>query len=391
MDKFISIIKHKHFILGIIITLVLVCAVMILNGHVWLEGVHRNHIDTFQTPLTSCDKLYTIKGNTPLNLLDIRYPDSDDFLTFTFNSNVSELKLTSLITGQVYTSTNKDNDKLTHEIYGPEPGEYEILIKYDCQPSGVDRARIIINPVFNFAGRENTYYRLPITGWTPSANMEILVGNIDQTPYNSSELTLNMQQFNMVQLKVQLPKLAEYINKLTEIGFRSSAAKKEYISRITHIESYIPVSIEGTLEIIGLNDGSPIPKSNLPNPRLIFPQIGCTNSKMCCIASGLCTVTIRNVRTNHVYKLTMYVKYQRPGSIGYRTTLYRELRITVTDPTNSNDLTTGVSNKLNDYTNMISRNADLQLKFEREQQRQDMKLDVLEDQQNNIFDKVASI
>ena len=87
----------------------------------------------------------------------------------------------------------------------------------------------------------------------------------------------------------------------------------------------------------------------------------------------------------------MYVKYQRPDSpVGYRTTLTKTLNINVVDPSNGNDLTVAdSSNKLTDYTDKIARNAELQLKFERAQGVQDVKLSVLEDEQNRLFDKVA--
>jgi hypothetical protein len=391
---FIELLKHKHFILGVIIILVLICSVMVLNGDAWLEGVHRRYVEPFQDTTTTqppcVDKTYTIKGNTPLNLLDIRYPDSDDFLTFTFKTPVSSIKLTSMTTRQVITSTTTDTAKLIHEVYAA-PGEYEMLIYYVCQPAGPDRSRIFINPVFNFAGRENTYYRLPIhTGWTDGANQEILVATMDQTPTNTADLTINMQQFNKVEFKVQLPKLSEYKNKLTEIGFGSTSDKTEYTSRIARLESYIPVSLEGELEIL-LKDGQPIPKSNFPNPRLIFPPIGCTDTTMCCMATGIYTVTMRNVRKDHKYRVTMYLKYQRPDSpTGYRTTLVKELTVTVTD-NNEYDLTEGVNTKFTYYTDMIAKNAELQLKFERAQSVQDVKLSVLEDEQNKLFDKVARV
>lgn len=392
---FIELLKHKHFILGVIIILVLVCSVMVLNGGAWLEGVHRRYIEPFQVGGSQCDKSYTIKGNpnplTAANLLDIRYPDSDDFLTFTFNTAVSKIKLTSMTTREERLSTTDDTAKLKHEVYA-EPGEYEMLIYYICQPAGPERNRIVISPVFNFAGRENTYYRLPITGWTPAANQEILVATMDQTPTNTADLTLNMQQFNKVEFKVQLPKLSEYKNKLTEIGFGSTSDKTEYTNRIARLESYIPVSLEGELEMLGLSDGQPIPKSNFPNPRLIFPQIGCIDTTMCCLSTGTCTVTMRNVRNKHKYRVTMYLKYQRPDSpSGYRTTLKKELTITVTD-TDGYDLTTlGAGNKLTDYTDRIAKNAELQLKFERAQGIQDVKLGVLEDEQNRVFDMVARV
>jgi hypothetical protein len=391
---FIELLKHKHFILGVIIILVLVCAVMVLNGGEWLEGVHRRYVEPFQVGGSQCDKSYTIKGNpnplTAANLLDIRYPDSDDFLTFTFNTAVSKIKLTSMTTRQVITSTTTDSAKLKHEVYA-EPGEYEMLINYICQPAGPDRNRIVISPVFNFAGRENTYYRLPVTSWSDDdANQKI---SIDPTDTKGA-LTLNMQQFNKVEFKVQLPKLAEYKNKLTEIGFGSTSDKTEYTNRIARLESYMPVSIEGELEILGPSDGKPIPKSNanFPSPRLIFPPIGCTDTKMCCLATENCTVTMRNIRTDHKYRVTMYLKYQRPDSpTGYRTTLKKELTITVTD-TDGYDLTTlGAGNKLTDYTDRIAKNAELQLKFERAQGIQDVKLGVLEDEQNRVFDMVARV
>lgn len=392
MDKFISFIKHKHFILGIIIIIVLVCAVMVLNGGAWLEGVHMRYIEPFQATdtCTTADKTYTIKGNTPLNLLDLRYPDSEDFLTFTFKTPVSEVKLNSLTTGKSYKSTSSA-DKLTHEIVdGPEPGEYELLIKYECQASGVDeKIRVKINPVFNFAGREDTYYRLPISGWSPSANMEIQVFDVDQEPSSQDSLTLNMQQFNMVQLKAKLPNLSDYINKLTELGFGSQEAKDTYKGRIARLESYIPIKIEGTLELIGHKDNEPPIKTNFPTPRLIFPSLGAVSGASCLATDG-CKVTLRNVRKDHMYKLTMYVKYQRPDSLGYRTTQVKTLTITVEDP-NNNDLTLGNSKNITDYTDIIARNAELQLKFEREQAIQDVKLRVLEDAQNQVFDKVASL
>lgn len=380
---FIELLKHKHFILGIIIILVLVCAVMVLNGGAWLESVHRTYVEPFQS--SQCDKSYTIKGNPVLNLLDIRYPDSDDFLTFTFKTPVSKIKLTSMTTREERLSTTNAT-KLKHEVYA-EPGEYEMLIYYTCQPADPDRSRIVISPVFNFAGRESTYYRLPITGWSDSANQKISVIPTD----TNAEITLNMQQFNKAEFKVQLPKLAEYKNKLTEIGFGSTADKTEYTNRIARLESYIPVSIEGELEILGLSNGQPIPKSNFPKPRLIFPPIACTDTKVCCLSTGTCTVTIRNVRKDHKYRVTMYLKYQRPDSpTGYRTTLVKELTITVTD-TDKYDLTEGINNKLTDYTDKIARNAELQLKFERAQTIQDVKLGVLEDEQNMLFDKVARV
>lgn len=379
---FIELLKHKHFILGVIIILVLVCAVMVLNGGAWLEGVHRAYVEPFQD--SQCDKSYTIKGNPVLNLLDIRYPDSDDFLTFTFKTPVSKIKLTSMTTREEHLST-ADSTELKHEVYA-EPGEYEMLIYYTCQPAGPDRSRIVINPVFNFAGRESTYYRLPITGWSDGANQKISV-----IPTDTNDLTLNMQQFNKVEFKVQLPKFAEYKNKLTEIGFGSTADKTEYTNRIARLESYIPLSLEGELELLGLSNGQPIPKSNFPKPRLIFPPIGCTDTKMCCLSTGTCTVTIRNVRKDHKYRVTIYLKYQRPDSpTGYRTTLVKELTITVTD-TDKYDLTEGINNKLTDYTDKIARNAELQLKFERAQTIQDVKLGVLEDEQNMLFDKVARV
>jgi len=403
MDKFVSFIKHKHFILGVIIILVLVCAVMVLNGSAWLEGVHMYYMEPFQetsnTASQDCDMTYTIKGNTPLNLLDIRYPDSEDFLTFTFKTPVSEVKLNSLTTGKSYKSTGKSYkstvsaDKLKHEIVdGPEPGEYEMFINYVCKPSSVDeKTRVKINPVFNFAGREDTYYKLPVTGWSPSANMEIQVSGVDQQPSSQSSLTLKMQQFNMVQIKTKLPNLTDYINKLTQLGFGSKDAKDTYKGRIARLESYIPVKIEGTLELIGLKDGLPVPKTNFPAPRLIFPSTtalaGDANS---CVSADNCKVTIRNVRKDHMYKLTMYVKYQRPDSLGYRTTQVKSLDILVEDPTGDNDLT-GAGSKLIDYTKVIARNAELQLKFEREQAIQDVKLGVLEDAQNLVFDKVARL
>jgi hypothetical protein len=368
---------------------------MVLNGGAWLEGVHRRYIEPFQdtsnTASQGCDMTYTIKGNTPFNLLDIRYPDSDDFLTFTFKTPVSEVKLNSLTTGKSYTSTSS-TDKLTHEIYGPEPGEYEMFINYVCKPSGVDeKTRVKLNPVFNFAGREDTYYKLPITGWSPSANMEIQVSGVDKQPSSQDSLTLNMQQFNMVQIKTKLPNLTDYINKLTQLGFGSKDAKDTYKGRIARLESYIPVKIEGTLELIGLKDGSPVPKTNFPAPRLIFPSTtalaGEANS---CVSADNCKVTIRNVRNDHMYKLTMYVKYQRPDSLGYRTTQVKSLDILVEDPTGDNDLT-GAGSTLIDYTDVIARNAELQLKFEREQAIQDVKLGVLEDAQNQVFDKVSSL
>ncbi len=390
---FIELLKHKHFILGVIIILVLVCAVMVLNGGEWLEGVHRRYVEPFQVGGSQCDKSYTIKGNpnplTAANLLDIRYPDSDDFLTFTFNTAVSKIKLTSMTTREEKLSTT-DTAKLIHEVCAA-PGEYEMLINYECQPAGPDRNRIVISPVFNFAGRENTYYRLPVTSWSDDdANQKI---SIDPTDTKGA-LTLNMQQFNKVEFKVQLPNLAEYKNKLTEIGFGSTSDKTEYTNRIARLESYIPISLEGELEILGPSDGKPIPKSNanFPSPRLIFPPIGCTDTKMCCLATGKCTVTMRNIRTDHKYRVTMYLKYQRPDSpTGYRTTLKKELTITVTD-TDGYDLTTlGAGNKLTDYTDRIAKNAELQLKFERAQGIQDVKLGVLEDEQNRVFDMVARV
>jgi hypothetical protein len=389
---FIELLKHKHFILGVIIILVLICAVMVLNGGTCLEGVHRRYVEPFQyttttqPPCREDDKLYTIKGNMPLNLLDIRYPDSDDFLTFTFNTPVSKIKLTSMTTREERLSTTTDTAKLIHEVYAA-PGEYEMLIYYICQPAGPDQTRIVISPVFNFAGRENTYYRLPIQGWTDGANQKISINPTD----TNDALTLNMQQFNKVEFKVQLPKLSEYKNKLTEIGFGSTSDKTEYTNKIARLESYIPVSLEGELEILGLIDGKPIPKSNFPNPRLIFPPIGCTDTTMCCMATGICTVTMRNVRKDHKYRVTMYLKYQRPDSpVGYRTTLKKQLTITVTD-NDGYDLTEFGNTKLTDYTDKIAKNAELQLKFERAQSIQDVKLDVLEDEQNRLFDKVAML
>ncbi len=397
---FIELLKHKHFILGVIIILVLICSVMVLNGGAWLEGVHSRYVEPFQETTTTqppCNKTYTIKGNPPiqdtqgnliLNLLDIRYPDSDDFLTFTFKTPVSKVKLTSMTTREERLSTT-DATKLKHEVYA-EPGEYEMLIYYTCQPDGPDRSRIVISPVFNFAGRESTYYRLPITSWSSDANQKISVIPAD----TNDALTLNMQQFNKVEFKVQLPKLAEYKNKLTEIGFGSTSDKTEYTNRIARLESYIPISLEGELEILGLINDQPIPKSNsnFPNPRLIFPQIGCTDTTMCCMATGTCTVTMRNVRKDHKYRVTMYLKYQRPDSpVGYRTTLKKQLTITVTDSDNYDLTASSASNKLIDYTDKISKNAELQLKFERAQGIQDVKLGVLEDEQNKIFDMVARV
>lgn len=373
--------------------MVLICAVMVLNGSSWLEGVHMHNMETFYSSDTcaDADKTYTIKGNKTLNLLDLRYPDSDDFLTFNFKTQVSEVKLKSLITGESYTSKdNASTDKLIHKVYGPEPGEYEMFINYVCMPSGTDRYRVKINPVFNFAGREDTYYELPFPGWSSSANMEILVSSLDLEPSSYNELTLNMQQFNMTQLKLKLPILSDYINKLTEIGFGSQELNNTYKARIARLESYIPVKIEGTLELIGHKDNEPPTKTNFPAPRLIFPSMSALTGETC-IASNSCKVTLRNVRKDHKYKLTMYVKYQRPDSIGYRTSLIKTLEINVIDPTGNNDLTYGTSNKLTDYTDIIVRNAELQLKFEREQAVQDIKLNLLEDEQNRLFDTVARV
>lgn len=391
----VNIVKHKYFLLGVIILLVLVCAIVVLQNGAWLDSVHQRYM----TPAvakeafvceTSIDKTFTIKGNDPVDPMDIRYPDAADVLTFTFKTDVDTVKLISMATRKVITSTS-GTDKKVHELYSAEPGEYEMQVVFSCDTDVKYTYRIKISPVFNFAGRDNTYFRLPVTGWSNSANLQLLTSSDSVDPITVdqiTDLTLNMIQFNTVKLRVKIPNFAEYKNKLTEIGFGSQQTKASYEDRIKQLEAYLPIKFEGTLEQLGNEDGTPVSKTNFPNPRLIFPVIGCTDTKMCCVSTGDCYILIRNVRKNQKYRLTMYLKYQRPDSSGYRTTQVKQLTIIVRDLSNTNDLSAPGS-KIIDVTDDIANRARLQLKFEKDQGRQDTNLLTLENTQNKVFDNIA--
>ncbi len=88
--------------------------------------------------------------------------------------------------------------------------------------------------------------------------------------------------------------------------------------------------------------------------------------------------------------MTLILKYRRPESTGYRTSLPLSIKFKVTDATGNNDLTLAGANT-NPFSQQIVTNAKRQLKFESEQVNQDSRIAQLESEQNKLFETVGSM
>jgi hypothetical protein len=398
--------KHKETILlGVLILTVFICAILVLRSP-WLETVHSKYIDNFLNIDSSIGN-----PNIQSSLADIRYPNGEDYIQLSFNESISDytLEFKSVATGRVYSAMAKDmsDSNRSAKIY-IDPGEYIMTLKPKTPTANSQTFsdRVIINPIFNFKGSGNQYYRLPVTDasspWDNSANM--LMGiteykdTIPRPSTGSYTYSLNpadeldmgsiaMRQFNHVKFAVRLPSIADYKGKLLEIGFASDVEEQDYRKKITQLDSYYPVEFISSVELIGKTSSSdsslllPADKKSFSAPKLLFDKN--------ILSSPTPLITVKNVRKDHVYKLSLQLKYRRPESTGYRTSLPLNIRFKVIDTTGNYDLTINMSNA-NSISKQIIANAKLQLKFEGEQVQQDNRLAQLESDQNRLFEVVGA-